>query len=253
MAAEKLKTVIVDDDPLNIIDLKEYLLPHLDRIEITGEFQDGDKACGYINTAKPDLAFLDIEMPGLNGFQMLAELDYSPIVVFITAHAKFALESYDYSPADFLLKPVEPKKLKRAIDNAFDDTITLNNEQRLSNQQRVSGHLPVKYKDSLDITRYPFILPDDILYLRTSADDSHYIEILTADGNLYGPIRQSLSQIKSLLDQHLFIYIYKNMIANRSRFMELIDNKFLVLKGKNNIQVEVSRRYKKAVKQSMNH
>jgi len=250
---DKLKAVIVDDDPLNIVDLKEYLKPHLEQIEIVNEFQDGYEACEYINNSKPDLAFLDIEMPGLNGFQMLSYLHHSPIIIFVTAHSKYALKSFDYSPADFLLKPVEPLKLSRAIGNAVKDYSSRNNAQRLVTQQKISGHLPIHYKDEFGITRYPFIEPTEILFIRTCPDDSHHIELYTDDGKTHGPIRQSLSQFRKHLDSLQFVYVYKNMIANYHRFVELIDNKYLVLKGQKNVRVEVSRRHKKTIKQLLLH
>ncbi len=247
---KKLRTVIVDDDPLNIVDLKDCLLPYAEKLEIIGEFHDGLEACRNINAQKPDLAFLDIEMPGMDGFQMLAELEYIPVIIFVTAHAKFALESFDHSPSDFLLKPVDPAKLKRAVGNALNDYLAENSDQRLTEQQRTSGHLPLKYKDIYGITRNPFISPENVLFFRTCVDDSHYIEVHTDDGHTYKPIKQSLSRIFKLLNPDAFIYVYKNTIANREKFVELIDNKYLILKGKENVKVVVSRRYKKAIVQT---
>lgn len=247
----KLRTIIVDDDPLNIVDLKEYLKPYHTYIDIVAECLDGFEASSYMNVSRPDLAFLDVEMPGMNGFQMLSRLDYSPIIVFITAHAEFALKSYDYSPSDFLLKPVEPLKLERAIQNAINDFHSNKNDSRLINQQTTSGHLQIRYKDQYGVTRHPFITPSDILYIRTLASDAHYIEIFMVDGSQIGPVRQSLAQIKRQLDQTVFIQIYRNILANKSHFKELVDNKTLILNHTPPIQLEVSRRYRKAVKQSI--
>ncbi len=247
-----LRTVLVDDDPFNIVDLKDILSPYLHQIEIVSEFNSAFKACDYINEYNPDIVFLDIEMPGLGGFEMLQKLKVAtPIIIFVTAHAEFALESFEHSPADFLLKPLDPIKLDRAINNAIKDFNAKQNEDRLTAQQRISGHLPIKYKDRYGITRNPFILPDDILLIKTDESDSHYVEVHTIDGDVYGPVKNSLTGFHKLIDKTQFIHVYKNMIANRAQFLELIDNKYLILNGREKIKVEVSRRFCKMIKKSL--
>ena len=247
-----LRTVLVDDDPFNIVDLKDILKPFLHQIKIVAEFNSAYKACEFINQNAPDIVFLDIEMPGLGGFEMLQKLTIqSPIVIFVTAHAEYALESLEHSPADFLVKPIDPIKLDRAIQNAIKDYNTKKNEDRLTVQQTISGHLPIKYKDKYGITRNPFVLPDDILLVKTCETDSHYIEVHTIDGNIYGPIKNSLTSFHKLIDEKQFIHVYRNVIANRAQFVELIDNKHLILKSKNNIKVEVSRRLCRTIKKSL--
>lgn len=252
MSDKKLRTVIVDDDPYNIIDLKDCLLPYMDRLEIIGEFHDGQEGLQGIRTLNPDLAFLDIDMPKMSGFQVMNELKSPPVTIFVTAHGQYALESFEHSPADFLTKPVDPMKLKRAVENAIRDFQAQKNEERLQEQQKQSGHLAIKYKDKFGITRTPFITPSEILFVRTSQEEgSHYIEIHLASGKVYQPIKQSLSGFHKSLDTEQFIYIYKNIVANRSHFSEFVDNRYLILQGKQEpITLEVSRRYKKAVQQT---
>jgi two-component system, LytTR family, response regulator len=246
-----LRTILVDDDPYNIVDLKDALNSYSSQIEVIAEFNSGTEAADFVNKQNPDLVFLDIEMPVLNGFEMLHRLQIpTPIVIFVTAHAGFALESFEHSPADFLIKPVDPMKLDRAMQNAFRDFHARKHQDRLTSQQKSSGHLPVKYKDRYGITRTPFIQENDILMVKTSAIDPHYIEIHTLDGSCYGPIKYSLSGFHKLINSSQFIYVYKNMLANKAHFLELIDNKHLILKGRTKLKIKVSRRYCRKIKES---
>jgi len=88
---QKIQTVIVDDEEFAIIDLKEELMTY-PNVEIIGTFSDGIQGVKGINSLKPNLIFVDIEMPELNGFEMLGRLSYSPIVIFCTGFSKYAIE-----------------------------------------------------------------------------------------------------------------------------------------------------------------
>ncbi len=247
-----LRTIIVDDDAYTIVDLRDALKSYSSMVDIVADFNWGTDAVVFINEQKPDLVFLDIEMPVLNGFEMLQKLYFPiPIIIFVTAHAGFALESFDHSPADFLVKPIDPLKLDRALKNAYQDYHARKHQGRLTSQQKSSGHLPIKYKDKFGITRSPFISENDILYVKTADVDPHYIEVNTVDGNVHGPIKFSLSGFFKLLNPDQFMYVYKNMVANKAHFIELIDNKHLILNGKSEIKVKVSRRYCRKIKTSL--
>src|SRR5512135_1812711 len=114
-----MKALIVDDERLARAELKRLLLPFKD-IEIIGEAVNAEDAITKIAELNPDLIFLDIQMPGKNGFEMLEELDSVPTVVFTTAYDEYALKAFEYNAMDYLLKPIEPKRLEDTVKRLLE-------------------------------------------------------------------------------------------------------------------------------------
>lgn len=110
-----MRAFLVDDEPLALKRLSR-MLAATGRVEIAGESSDPEQAIPAIESAKPEVLFVDIEMPGLNGFQMLARLTPQPLVVFTTAYSQYALEAFDVNSVAYLLKPIEAAQLARALD-----------------------------------------------------------------------------------------------------------------------------------------
>ena len=110
-----INSIIIDDEPLARSLLKEYLA-ELNEVQILGEFENGFDGLKGINELKPDLIFLDIQMPKLNGFEMLELLDDLPQVIFITAYDQYAVKAFERNAVDYLLKPYSLDRLKSAID-----------------------------------------------------------------------------------------------------------------------------------------
>jgi len=110
-----MKTLLVDDEKLLRADLREMLraFPHL---EIVGEAADAVEARGLIARLKPDLLFLDVQMPEESGLELLASLRAPPPVIFVTAFDQHALAAFDFGAVDYLLKPIEPARLRRAVE-----------------------------------------------------------------------------------------------------------------------------------------
>ncbi|GGY65782.1 DNA-binding response regulator [Cellvibrio zantedeschiae] len=110
-----MKALIVEDSRLARTELKDLLQAH-PNIELCGEAESPRDARPIIEAERPDLLFLDINMPGENGFELLEALDYDPKIIFITAYADYALRSFEFSTVDYLLKPISAARLKTAID-----------------------------------------------------------------------------------------------------------------------------------------
>lgn len=110
-----MRVFLVDDEPLALKRLSR-MLQATKRVEIVGMSTDPVDAARAIAEAKPDLVFLDIEMPEMNGFQMLATLDPQPLVIFTTAYNQYALKAFEVNSVDYLLKPIEPDQLDRALN-----------------------------------------------------------------------------------------------------------------------------------------
>ena len=109
-----MKAIIIDDERLARVELKRLLSPFKE-ISIIGEAVNADDAKKKINDLNPDIIFLDIQMPGKNGFELLEELDSVPIVVFTTAYDEYALKAFEFNAMDYLLKPIEPKRLDAGL------------------------------------------------------------------------------------------------------------------------------------------
>lgn len=110
------KTIIVDDEELARERLKRLISGFPEYIKIVGEAVNGDQAAALIETLKPDLAFLDIQMPGKNIFEVLQSLDHKPMVVFCTAYDHFAIKAFDSFSLDYILKPVEEERIGQTIE-----------------------------------------------------------------------------------------------------------------------------------------
>jgi two-component system LytT family response regulator len=111
----KLRAYLVDDEPLALERLRR-LLERTGRVEVTGSTTEPEKAVAALAADRPDVCFLDIQMPRLDGFEVLARLPSQPIVIFTTAYDQYALKAFAVNSVDYLLKPVEPEALERALN-----------------------------------------------------------------------------------------------------------------------------------------
>ena len=108
------KTLLIDDERLAREELKS-LLKEYHEIEIIDEAKNGEEGIQKIKELKPDLIFLDINMPGINGFDMIKQLEEIPRVIFVTAYDEYALKAFEVNALDYILKPVDPERLREAI------------------------------------------------------------------------------------------------------------------------------------------
>ncbi len=110
-----MKAIIIDDERLARLELRK-LLQDFPEVEIVDEASNADEGIQKIEQHNPDLVFLDIQMPGKTGFEMLSELDHSPLVIFTTAYDEYALKAFEVNALDYLVKPVEPRRLADAVE-----------------------------------------------------------------------------------------------------------------------------------------
>src|SRR6201986_1471092 len=114
-----MRALIIDDERLARKELAKLLEEH-PSIEVVGEAMNADEADKMIEELNPDLLFLDIQMPGRTGFQLLESLDSVPLVIFTTAYDEFALKAFEVNALDYLLKPIQPERLSEAISKLAD-------------------------------------------------------------------------------------------------------------------------------------
>lgn len=114
-----MKAIVVDDERLARNELRRLLQAHPE-VRVIGEASNGEAGLELINRTRPDLVFLDIQMPAMDGFEMLARLDECPIVIFTTAYDEHAIQAFDVNALDYLMKPIEPERLAIAVSRALD-------------------------------------------------------------------------------------------------------------------------------------
>src|SRR5665647_52235 len=116
---EKLRTIIVEDEELARNLMKSFLSGN-DKIEIIAECDNGFEGVKMINELKPDLVFLDIQMPKITGFELLELLDHKPQIIFATAYDQYAIKAFEYNAADYLLKPYSKERLLEAVEKVVE-------------------------------------------------------------------------------------------------------------------------------------
>jgi len=228
-----MKVLVIDDERLARQELKKLLKKHQE-IEIVGEAANADEAVLLIKEKKPDLIFLDIQMPGKTGFELLEELDEVPIVIFVTAYDEYAIKAFKVNALDYLLKPVEPKLLSSAIDKVF--SIYTQDKSEIEHVDKLSSDSQIFLKDG---DKCWFVSLKDV---RMFESEGNYVRVFF---NNYKPlILKSLNNLEKKLDENTFFRANRKFIINL-KWIESIENWFsggLLVKLKGGETVEVSRR-----------
>ncbi len=216
----KYKTILIDDEPLALQRLERLLAP-FEFIEITATASSGFEAVEKINELKPDLIFLDIQMPELTGFEVLEQIDESPFIIFSTAYDEYALKAFETNSIDYLLKPIEPKRLKTALEKLqrfTQEDIGLYKEQL--QKLLASFKAPSKKRIKVKIGNHIRLLNvEDIYYFR--AEDK-YVEVHTFDESFL--LNQSLNQLQADLPPDDFVRVHRSAIINLNFLMEIKNN-----------------------------
>lgn len=240
-----IKAIIVDDERLARNELKKLLQEHSD-IEVIDEASNVDEGIEKIETQNPDLIFLDIQMPGKTGFDLLAELDKAPRVVFTTAYDEYALKAFEVNALDYLLKPVEPKRLADAVHKLQDE---------MSRERAEDGSFinrgPLTDTDQVfvkDGERCWFVKLGEI---RLFESVGNYAKVFF--GTNKPLILKSLNALEERLDDRIFFRANRKHIINL-RWIEKIEPYFnggLLLELKGGEKIEVSRRQTVKFKEMM--
>ena len=238
-----MKAIIVDDERLARKELTSLLAEH-NEIEIIGEAANIDEAEEMIRESNPDLVFLDIQMPGGTGFDLLEKLDAVPQVIFITAYDEFALKAFEVSALDYVLKPVQPERLAEAIKklNRVEED---HRETRDTDEQKLGLNDQVFVKDG---DKCWFVSLSNI---RLFESDGNYIKVYF-DGNR-PMIHKLLNSLDQKLDPRSFFRASRKHIVNLS-WVENIEPWFnggLMVRLKGGDKVEVSRRQAAKFKEMM--
>ena len=240
-----MRAIIIDDERLARTELRK-LLQDYPEVEVVDEAANADEGINKIDSLQPDLVFLDIQMPGKTGFDMLAELERAPHVIFTTAYDEYALKAFEVNALDYLLKPIEPKRLADAM-------------QKLHVAETKENHIvPENFNQSIltevdqvfvkDGERCWFVKLSDI---RLFESVGNYAKVFFGANKPL--ILKSLNALEERLDQKTFFRANRKHIVNL-RMIEKIEPYFnggLLLELKGGEKIEVSRRQTVKFKEMM--
>jgi len=245
-----MRAIIIDDERLARTELRK-LLQDFPEVEVVDEASNAEEGVQKIDSHNPDLIFLDIQMPGKTGFEMLQDLDHAPTVVFTTAYDDYALKAFEVNALDYLLKPIEPKRLADAIEKVRK--VVGEQSQRaaapfvngVTNNSLLGEHDQVFVKDG---ERCWFVRLSEV---RLFESVGNYAKVF------FGPnkplILKSLNALEERLDPKVFFRANRKHIINL-QMIEKVESYFnggLLLELKGGEKIEVSRRQTVKFKEMM--
>jgi two-component system LytT family response regulator len=253
-AKTKIKTLIVDDEPLARQTIRDLLVDDPD-VEVIGECKSGLEAVNFIRKQSPDLLFIDIQMPGMNGFEALARIDLEriPAIIFVTAFDQYALKAFEVHALDYLLKPFSDQRFKEALQQG-KTYVELREINKLS-QSLVAllgdhaGSETLAAKRKSFLTRFMIRSSGRVTFIKTSdvdwiAADDYYIKLHVGDKSHL--LRISMNELEERLDPKRFLRIHRSTIINFDRVKELHQNPngeyVVVLKNGTELKLSRSRR-----------
>ena len=234
-----MKALIIDDEPLARMIVKEYLQSH-PQIEIAQECNDGFEGLKAIQQHQPDLIFLDIQMPKINGFEMLELVEQPPGVIFTTAFDEYAIKAFESHAVDYLLKPFSKERFDKAMQKwnesnhtAVAKTNTQSLLESVAQSPAQSNRIVVKLAGKIKI------IPVDEIYYLEAADD--YVKIFTKEGSYLK--NKTMNYFEQALDGQHFVRTHRSYIMNVQQITRIEpyekDNHVAILKS--GAQVPVSK------------
>ena len=228
--SRQIKAIIVDDEPAARRILKSMLSLHSNWISVIAEASNGEEAISMINELKPDLVFLDIQMPDLTGFEVLQNLDSEPNIIFTTAYEQYAMKAFESYSIDYLLKPVREERLEQSLqklktfgrmDNQTDFSVIKKMMEEI-NPNKKPVAFPVKQGDKIILVRF-----ENISHLEAS---DKYVELYTVEGKKYLVDHTLTSLVEKL--PGTFLRVQKSYIINKERIKEIhkhFNGRFIII------------------------
>ncbi len=246
----KIKAVVVEDNIQSLNKLKS-LLGYFDHIEVIGEARNGKTAIDIINTEKPDLIFLDIQLPGIDGFEVLKDIRHHPYVIFTTAHDQYAIKAFEANAVDYILKPIGKERLKIAVERVLKlnkrlDSNMMEVVEYIKKQKNRKIRFSIKKDDCI------LIIPqDDVYYFKA---EERYVFLYTHDRRYF--YNSSIKELSDSLDPDIFCRINRNYIVVLDKIVKLKKNYLreytVILNDEHNTALKVSRNHLAALKKKLN-
>jgi two-component system LytT family response regulator len=230
-----LKVLIIDDEPLACMLVQEYLAA-FPQMQVVGVCHDGFSGLKAIQQLEPDLLFLDIQMPKINGFELLELLDHQPAVIFTTAFDEYAMKAFDQHAVDYLLKPYSQERFQKAVHKYLQQQNSGNTEALLTSaSQSPQQQDRIVIKDHSTIR----IIPVNQVQYIEAADD--YIKVVTAEGHWLK--NKTMAAMEKQLPDQQFVRIHRSYLVNVQEISKLhpMEKESYVAVLKNNKQLPVSK------------
>jgi len=249
---DSIRSIIADDEPLARRGIRQLLINHRD-IEVVAETRNGRETVRAIRELRPQLLFLDVQMPELDGFDVLREIGprTMPAVIFVTAHDEFAVRAFDAHALDYLVKPLEEKRFAEALERMRE---RIRSVQAVDESRKLSALLAARDQER---AKQRIMVPTSARDLVLDADeidwieaDDYYAAVHARHGRHL--IRESLASLEQRLDSSRFLRAHRSAIVNVDRVRELTSDQgetLLVLSD--GVRVPVSRRRRAQVTRAL--
>jgi two-component system LytT family response regulator len=241
--------IIIDDEKLARDLLQEYV-QQMPNLQVIGECGKGKEAVEAIDRLKPDLIFLDVQMPGMNGFDVLDEITHDPYVIFCTAYDQYAIKAFEKNAVDYILKPLDQERFKLGVERAINRMkVEQNNVGELlrnlktENKTSYDSHIFVQKSEKL------LNLPvEEIVYLEASGD---YTILSTKNDQFVSS--SGIGKLEEILNPEIFIRVHRSTIININNLKEIEKhfNGGMVVKMLNGKSFPVSRTYAKLIRKKV--
>jgi two-component system LytT family response regulator len=234
-----IRTLIVEDEKLARDIVKDFLSKH-DDFEVIGEYEDGFGGLKAINEQKPDLVFLDIQMPKLTGFELLEVLEHHPAIIFTTAYDQYALRAFEHNALDYLLKPYSQDRFDEAVEQARERISAGGDEkgihQLVQHRDQQAEHIHrvvVKSRSRIHV-----IPVEEIVYIEAQDD---YVMIHTSGAKHLK--QKTMKYFESHLPEDDFVRIHRSYIARITEIqqMQLYEKESYIVILKNGVKLPVSK------------
>jgi len=213
-----MKCIIVDDEPIARRGIKN-LLERVPSLELLGSFENAEAAEVFIKGNPADLIFLDIQMPGITGIEFAQKIPKTTLVIFTTAYAEFALDSYEVDAVDYLVKPIKPERFEKAVEKAMSYYEMLLSEERKNQVEQVE-HDYIFIKSDRRFFKVSF---KNILFIEGLKD---YVVIQTDENRLI--THMNIKTIHDLLPHKMFIRANRSYIVNKNRIDSFSNNDIFI-------------------------
>ena len=251
----KIRALIVDDEPLARRRIKS-LLAHDATIEVIGECSDGNKAVSSISELTPDLVFLDVQMPAMDGFEVIKTIgaERMPTVIFVTAYDQYALKAFEVNALDYLLKPFDRNRFQKTLERAKTMIKRLQNGDVNNQLLSLLGNLRREHElpDRFIIKsggRVIFLRVEEIDWMRTVGN---YVRLQVGrDSHL---MRETMSGIEAKLNPDRFMRVHRSIIVNLDRVKEVqpwAKGEYVVIM-RDGTRLMMSRRYRERLNERLN-
>lgn len=232
-----LKAILIDDEPKCVELLHRELAMHCPQVQVVAKTTSSEEGLRLIQVLQPDVVFLDIEMPRLNGFQLLEKVgDIFFQLIFVTAYNEFAVKAFRYSALDYLLKPIDSAELQQAVRKAARqprlNAGQLQLLQRQLQQQRVADKIAVPYQNAVIFL--------DLSALIYCESDNNYTKVYASENRHY-LLTRTLKEVAEVLEERNFLRVHRQYLINLDLIKKLVKDEGWYVVMSNNTSIPVSR------------